>query len=98
MVLVLGCVIVLRRLCGEETAMTFRAAGINEEIVYAVKSPCPKCGRNHVTVFKLRHVSDELRVRLASLKLGDLFRYAVHNGKDGEFCLNSAQHPDWGPR
>lgn len=72
--------------------------GLNEETKYSVTSRCPQCGREHITVFKLRHISDEMMDRLVSLKLGDFFRYEVHDDLVGARCLNSAQHPDWGPR
>jgi hypothetical protein len=31
---------------------------------YTVRTRCPQCGRKHVTVFRLRHVSDSLFVHL----------------------------------
>lgn len=67
--------------------------GTPSKYAYEVKSSCPKCGRNHVTVFKLRHISDSFFA-----KLGDFYEYAVHSDPQGLTCTNSAQHPNWGPR
>ncbi len=60
---------------------------------YTVRARCPQCGRKHITVFRLRHVSDSL-----FLQLGHYFRYARHLNFHGlRWCPNSGQHPDWGP-
>jgi len=40
---------------------------------YSVRTRCPQCGRKHITVFRLRHVSDSF-----FLQLGHFFRYARH--------------------
>ncbi len=74
------------------------AGGINEEVKYSVQTRCPKCQREHITVFRLRHISDEMLRKLSDLKLGDFFCYTVHTDLQGATCANSAQHPNWGPR
>jgi hypothetical protein len=40
---------------------------------YTVRTRCPQRGRKHITVFRLRHVSDSFFVQL-----GHVFRYAKH--------------------
>jgi len=67
--------------------------GINEEVKYCVQSRCPQCGREHITTWRLRHISDSMFARI-----GEFFRYEVHDDLVGAQCANSNQHPDWGPR
>jgi hypothetical protein len=63
------------------------------EANYTMSARCPQCGRKHITVFRLRHVSDSL-----FLQLGHFFRYARHfNFRRLRWCPNSGQHPDWKP-
>ena len=65
----------------------------NDEIraQYTVRTRCPQCGRKHVTVFRLRHVSDSLFVHL-----GHFFRYARHfDFLRLRWCTASGQHPTW---
>jgi hypothetical protein len=58
---------------------------------YTVRTRCPQCGRKHVTVFRLRHVSDSLFVHL-----GHFFRYARHfDFLRLRWCAASGQHPTW---
>jgi hypothetical protein len=58
---------------------------------YTVRTRCPQCGRKHITVFRLRHVSDSCFVQL-----GDFFRYAKHfDFQRLRWCTNSGQHPNW---
>ena len=46
---------------------------------------CPQCGRKHITVFRLRHVSDSFFVQL-----GHFFRYARHfDFQRLRWCTNS---------
>jgi hypothetical protein len=60
---------------------------------YTMRLRCPQCGRKHITVFRLRHVSDSF-----FLQLGDYFRYARHlNFQRLRWCDNSDQHPDLRP-
>jgi hypothetical protein len=60
---------------------------------YTMRTRCPQCGRKHITVFRLRHVSDSL-----FLRLGHYFRYAGDlNFRRLRWCSNSGQHPDWRP-
>ena len=33
---------------------------------YSVRTRCPQCGRKHITVFRLRHVSDSFFVQLGT--------------------------------
>jgi len=70
----------------------------NEEVQYSVQTRCPKCGREHITAFRLRHISDEMLKQLMSLRLGDFFCYAVHTDPQGATCPNSTQHLEWSPR
>jgi len=59
---------------------------------YAVRTCCPQCARKHITVFRLRHVSDSFFVHL-----GHFFRYARHfDFQRLRWCTNSGQHPNWG--
>lgn len=61
------------------------------EYEYTVVSPCPTCGRRHITVFKLRHRSDSFFT-----KVGDFYRYARHfDFKRLRVCPNSAKSPQW---
>jgi hypothetical protein len=61
------------------------------DTAYTVRTRCPQCGRKHITVFRLRHVSDSL-----FLQLGHHFRYARHlDIQRLRWCINSGQHPDW---
>src|SRR5262245_36988393 len=58
---------------------------------YTVRTRCPQCGRKHITVFRLRHVSDSCFVQL-----GHFFRYARHfDFQRLRWCTNSGQHPNW---
>jgi hypothetical protein len=58
---------------------------------YTVRARCPQCGRKHITVFRLRHVSDSFYVQL-----GHFFRYAKHfDFQRLRWCTNSGQHPNW---
>jgi hypothetical protein len=58
---------------------------------YAVSTRCPQCGRKHITVFRLRHVSDSFFVQL-----GQFFRYAKHfDFYRLRWCPNSGRHPNW---
>jgi hypothetical protein len=58
---------------------------------YTVRTRCPQCGRKHITVFRLRHVSDNFFVQL-----GHFFRYAKHfDFLRLRWCKNSGQHPNW---
>jgi hypothetical protein len=60
---------------------------------YTVHTRCPQCGRKHITVFRLRHVSDSF-----FLQLGHFFRYARHlDFQRLRWCTNSGQHPKWSP-
>ncbi|HEV8666325.1 MAG TPA: hypothetical protein VN665_00560 [Candidatus Paceibacterota bacterium] len=56
-----------------------------------ITTPCPQCGRQHVTVFKLRHLKDAFFHRL-----GEFYAYADHTGLDNETCTNSGKSPNWG--
>ncbi len=69
------------------------AGGINEETDYSVKAKCPKCNREHITVFKLRHISDSVFASLSSF-----FRYEEHRKENGRRCPNSFKPPQWEPR
>lgn len=67
--------------------------GPKSDVKYTMRTRCPQCGRKHITVFRLRHVSDSL-----FLHLGHYFRYARHlNFQRLRWCSNSGQHPDWKP-
>ena len=47
--------------------------------------------RKHITVFRLRHVSDGIFVQL-----GHFFRYARHfDFPRLRWCPNSGRHPNW---
>jgi hypothetical protein len=60
---------------------------------YTMRVRCPQCGRRHITVFRLRHVSDGW-----FLQLGQYFRYARHlNFQRLRWCANSGRHPDLRP-
>jgi hypothetical protein len=60
---------------------------------YALRARCPQCGRKHITVFRLRHVSDSFFAQL-----GHFFRYAKHfDFHRLRWCTNSGQHPKWSP-
>ena len=60
---------------------------------YTLRTRCPQCGRNHITVFRLRHVSDSIFVQL-----GQFFRYAKHfDFPRLRWCPNSGRHPNWRP-
>jgi len=60
---------------------------------YTMRARCPRCGRKHITVFRLRHVSDGFFVQL-----GFFFRYARHfDFSRMRWCPNSGQHPNWRP-
>ena len=60
---------------------------------YNVRTLCPQCGRTHITVFRLRHVSDSVFVQL-----GHFYRYARHfDFRRLRWCPNSGQHPNWRP-
>jgi hypothetical protein len=56
-----------------------------------ITTACPQCGRQHVTVFKLRHISDSF-----FRKLGEFYQYSKHADDDGQECSNSGKSPDWG--
>jgi len=63
------------------------------DATYDVTAACPVCGRQHITVFKLRHYSDSL-----FSNLGNFYRYAKHLDSSGNFwCSNSEQSPNWAP-
>ena len=56
-----------------------------------IKTTC-SCGRNHITVFKLRHIKDDLFRRV-----GEFYAYAEHNVPEGDIkCANSGKSPNWG--
>lgn len=58
---------------------------------YSVIAKCPVCGRQHITVFRLRHISDSLWVRI-----GQSFRYAAHfDFRRMRRCANSGRNPKW---
>ena len=60
---------------------------------YIMRTRCPQCGRKHITVFRLRHVSDSF-----FLQLGHFFRYAKHfDFSRLRWCPNSGRHPNWRP-
>jgi hypothetical protein len=60
---------------------------------YTLRTRCRQCGRKHITVFRLRHVSDSF-----FLQLGHFFHYARHfDFRRLRWCLNSGQHPNWRP-
>ena len=60
-------------------------------VKYSVRTRCPQCGRKHITVFRLRHVSDSFFAQL-----GHFFRYARHfDFQRLRWCTNSGQHPNW---
>jgi hypothetical protein len=60
---------------------------------YTMRTRCPQCGRKHITVFRLRHVSDSFFVQL-----GHFFRYARHfDFPRLRWCPNSGRHPNWRP-
>jgi len=60
---------------------------------YTVRTRCPQCGREHITVFRLRHVSDSIFAHL-----GYFFRYRRHfDFRRFRWCTNSGQHPNWSP-
>ncbi len=62
--------------------------------LYRVRTRCPECGRRHVTVFRLRHISDNF-----FMHLGAFYRYAWHfDFRRRRLCKNSGQCPDWGLR
>jgi hypothetical protein len=66
-------------------------ASRRERVQYCVTTTCPKCGREHITVFKLRHISDSF-----FRKLGEGYRYARHfDFRRLRWCSNSLQHPKW---
>ena len=47
--------------------------------------------RKHITVFRLRHISDSFFAQL-----GHFFRYARHfDFRRLRRCTNSGQHPNW---
>lgn len=68
-----------------------RQEEIPEYAKYAVTGRCPQCGREHITIFRLRHISDSFFARL-----GEFFRYAEHERPDGATCENSDKPPEWG--
>ena len=58
---------------------------------YTLRTRCPQCGRKHITVFRLRHVSDSFFMRLE-----DFFRYRRHlDFRRMRWCINSGRHPNW---
>jgi hypothetical protein len=60
---------------------------------YTMRTRCPQCGREHITVFRLRHVSDSFFVQL-----GHFFHYAQHfDFQRLRWCPNSGHHPNWRP-
>ena len=60
-------------------------------VEYTMRTRCPQWGRKHITVFRLRHVSDSFFVQL-----GHFFRYARHfDFQRLRWCSNSGQHPNW---
>jgi hypothetical protein len=60
-------------------------------VKYTVRTRCPQCGRKHITVFRLRHVSDSFFTQL-----GHFFRYTRHfDFHRLRWCINSGQHPNW---
>lgn len=65
----------------------------NSGATYTMRARCPQCGRKHITVFRLRHVSDSV-----FLQLGHYFCYARHlDFQRLRWCPNSGQHPHWSP-
>jgi hypothetical protein len=57
-----------------------------------ISTACPQCGRQHTTVFKLRHIKDSFFRRL-----GEFYAFAEHEDpKNNERCDNSGKNPDWG--
>ena len=70
-----------------------RPGASKSDAKYTMRGRCPHCGRNHITIFRLRHVSDSL-----FLHLGHFFRYARHfDFYRLRWCTNSDKHPDWKP-
>jgi len=56
-----------------------------------ITTACPQCGRQHITVFKLRHITDSVFGRL-----GQFYKYDEHTDEKNERCINSGKHPNWG--
>jgi hypothetical protein len=70
-----------------------RLGSATSDAKYTICARCPQCGRKHITVFRLRHVSDSFFVQL-----GYFFRYARHfDFVRLRWCPNSGQHPNWRP-
>ena len=62
------------------------------EMFGGISTACPQCFRQHITVFKLRHISDNFFRRL-----GEFYAYEVHEDLNrNEQCTNSGKSPDWG--
>ncbi len=61
------------------------------EVFGGISTACP-CGRQHVTVFKLRHIKDNFFRRL-----GEFYAFAEHDSpQTNKHCDNSGKSPDWG--
>jgi hypothetical protein len=74
-------------------SLTVRLGLAKADPGYTVRTRCPQCGRKHITVFRLRHVSDSIFV-----ELGHFYRYARHfDFLRLRWCPNSGQHPNWRP-
>jgi hypothetical protein len=70
-----------------------RLGSAKTDAKYDMRTRCPQCGRKHITVFRLRHVSDSFFGQV-----GDFFRYARHfDFPRLRWCPNSGQHPNWKP-
>jgi len=70
-----------------------RLGSVTRDAKYTMRAHCPQCGRKHITVFRLRHVSDSFFVQL-----GYFFRYARHfDFARLRWCSNSGQPPNWKP-
>jgi len=58
---------------------------------HPITTTCPVCGREHITVFRLRHISDDFFRRV-----GLYYRYARHfNWRRMRWCTNSERAPNW---
>jgi len=76
---------------GTVKSSIFSSGAAKSHAKYTMRTRCPRCGRKHITVFRLRHVSDGFFVQL-----GQFFRYAKHfDFPRLRWCPNSGQHPNW---
>ena len=57
---------------------------------YSVRTRCPQCGRKHITVFRLRHVSTASSCSWAAFSLREALRLPALC-----WCKNSGRHPEW---